>query len=97
MRARSIRSFARTWTVDLQGRNIRCNVISPGTIDTGIFVGVPKEVKDRFVSLIPMRRIGQPQEIAKAALFLASDDFSFSQEMKYLSTAALRKYRADYS
>lgn len=73
----AIRSFARTWTVDLQGRNIRVNVISPGTIDTGIFVGVPKEVKDRFVSLIPMGRIGQPQEIAKAALFLASDNSSF--------------------
>jgi NAD(P)-dependent dehydrogenase (short-subunit alcohol dehydrogenase family) len=73
----AIRSFSRTWTVDLQGRNIRVNVISPGTIDTGIFVGVPKEVKDRCVSLIPMGRIGQPQEIAKAALFLASDDSSF--------------------
>ena len=53
------------------------NVISPGTIDTGIFVGVPKKVKDQFVSLIPMGRIGQPQEIAKAALFLASDNSSF--------------------
>ena len=49
----------------------------PVTIDTGIFVGVAKDVKDRFVSLIPMGRIGQPQEIAKAALFLASDDSSF--------------------
>ena len=73
----AIRSFARTWTADLKGRNIRVNVISPGTIDTGIFVGVPKEVKDQFVSLIPMGRIGRPQEIAKAALFLASDDSSF--------------------
>jgi len=53
------------------------NVISPGTIDTGIFVGVPKEVKDQFVSIIPMGRIGQPHEIAAAALFLASDDSSF--------------------
>jgi NAD(P)-dependent dehydrogenase (short-subunit alcohol dehydrogenase family) len=73
----AIRSFARTWTVDLKARKIRVNVISPGTIDTGVFVGVPKEVKDQFVSLIPMGRIGQPQEIAKAALFLASDDSSF--------------------
>jgi NAD(P)-dependent dehydrogenase (short-subunit alcohol dehydrogenase family) len=47
-------------------------VLSPGTIDTGIFVGVPK-----FVSIIPMGRIGQPHEIAAAALFLASDDSSF--------------------
>jgi NAD(P)-dependent dehydrogenase (short-subunit alcohol dehydrogenase family) len=73
----AVRSFARTWTVDLKARNIRVNVISPGTIDTGIFVGVPKEVKDQFVSLIPMGRIGQPREIATAALFLASDDSSF--------------------
>jgi NAD(P)-dependent dehydrogenase (short-subunit alcohol dehydrogenase family) len=73
----AIRSFARTWTVDLKARKIRVNVISPGTVDTGVFVGVPKEVKDQFVSLIPMGRIGQPQEIAKAALFLASDDSSF--------------------
>jgi len=53
------------------------NVLSPGTIDTGVFVGVPQEVKDQFVSLIPMGRIGQPHEIATAALFLASDDSSF--------------------
>ena len=73
----AVRSFARTWTVDLKARNIRVNVLSPGTIDTGIFVGVPREVKDQFVSLIPMGRIGQPHEIATAALFLASDDSSF--------------------
>ena len=73
----AVRSFARTWTVDLKARNIRVNVLSPGTIDTGIFVGVPKEVKDQFVSLIPMGRIGLPREIATAALFLASDDSSF--------------------
>src|SRR6202047_2565622 len=73
----AIRSFARTWTSDLKDRKIRVNVISPGTIDTGIFVGVPKEEKDGFVTLIPMGRIGQPREIATAALFLASDDSSF--------------------
>jgi NAD(P)-dependent dehydrogenase (short-subunit alcohol dehydrogenase family) len=73
----AVRSFARTWTVDLKARKIRVNVISPGTIDTGVFVGVPKEVKDQFISLIPMGRIGEPREIATAALFLASDDSSF--------------------
>jgi NAD(P)-dependent dehydrogenase (short-subunit alcohol dehydrogenase family) len=73
----AVRSFARTWTLDLKARKIRVNVISPGTIDTGVFVGVPKEVKDQFVSLIPMGRIGEPREIATAALFLASDDSSF--------------------
>ncbi len=73
----AVRSFARTWTVDLKARKIRVNVLSPGTIDTGVFVGVPKEIKDQFVSLIPMGRIGQPHEIATVALFLASDDSSF--------------------
>jgi NAD(P)-dependent dehydrogenase (short-subunit alcohol dehydrogenase family) len=73
----AVRSFARTWTVDLKSRKIRVNVLSPGPIDTGVFVGVPAQVKDQFVSLIPMGRIGEPEEIAKAALFLASDDSSF--------------------
>ena len=73
----AIRSFARTWTVDLKARKIRVNVLSPGSIDTGVFVGVPKEVKDQFISLIPMGRIGESHEIATAALFLASDDSSF--------------------
>jgi NAD(P)-dependent dehydrogenase (short-subunit alcohol dehydrogenase family) len=73
----AVRSFARSWTNDLKARKIRVNVISPGTIDTGVFIGVPKEVKDQFVSLIPMGRIGEPREIATTALFLASDDSSF--------------------
>ncbi len=71
----AVRSFARTWTAELKGR-IRVNVISPGTIDTAIFDGA-QQLKDEFVSIIPMGRIGQPWEIATAALFLASDDSSF--------------------
>ena len=71
----AIRSFARTWTAELKGK-IRVNVISPGTIDTAIFDGA-QELKDGFVSIIPMGRIGKPGEIATAALFLASDDSSF--------------------
>lgn len=73
----AIRSFARTWTVELKAQKIRVNVLSPGTIDTGIFVGVSSEVKDSFASIIPMGRIGTSEEIAKVALFLASDDSSF--------------------
>jgi len=73
----AIRSFARSWTIDLKARKIRVNVLSPGTIDTAVFVGVPQEVRDQFVSLIPMGRIGRPEEIAKAALFLASDESSY--------------------
>jgi NAD(P)-dependent dehydrogenase (short-subunit alcohol dehydrogenase family) len=73
----AVRSFARTWTAELKGR-IRVNVISPGTIDTAIFDGTPQEMVDGFVSMIPMARMGQPREIAAAALFLASDDSSFA-------------------
>ena len=73
----AVRSFARTWTNDLKDRNIRVNVLSPGSIDTGVFVGVPKEVKDQFVAQIPMGRIGKSEEIATAALFLASSYSSF--------------------
>jgi NAD(P)-dependent dehydrogenase (short-subunit alcohol dehydrogenase family) len=73
----AIRSFARSWTVDLKGRNIRVNVISPGPIDTPILGPLPKEVMDGIASSVPMGRIGKSDEIAKPALFLASDDSSF--------------------
>lgn len=73
----SLRSFARTWTVDLKDRDIRVNVLSPGTIDTPILEGVPKEMLDDMVALIPRGTMGRPEEIATAALFLASSDSSF--------------------
>jgi NAD(P)-dependent dehydrogenase (short-subunit alcohol dehydrogenase family) len=73
----AVRSFARTWTLDLKDRNIRVNVISPGTIDTPILEGLPKAAVDYFVSLIPRGTMGRPEEIATAALFLASSDSSF--------------------
>jgi NAD(P)-dependent dehydrogenase (short-subunit alcohol dehydrogenase family) len=79
----AVRSFARTWTSDLKDRKIRVNVISPGPIDTPIFDGLtrtPEEreaVKAQFVSGVPLGRIGQADEIAKAAVFLASDDGSY--------------------
>jgi NAD(P)-dependent dehydrogenase (short-subunit alcohol dehydrogenase family) len=73
----AVRSFVRTWTMDLKSRNIRVNVLSPGTIDTPMLELVSQEAKDYFVSLIPRGSAGQPEEIATAALFLASDDSSF--------------------
>jgi NAD(P)-dependent dehydrogenase (short-subunit alcohol dehydrogenase family) len=73
----ALRSFVRTWTSDLKDRHIRSNVISPGPTDTPAIDGQPKEVIARIVSTIPMGRVGEPDEIAKAALFLASDDSSF--------------------
>jgi NAD(P)-dependent dehydrogenase (short-subunit alcohol dehydrogenase family) len=73
----AIRSFARTWTVELKARKIRVNVLSPGPIDTGIFDDLPKGAKEAFVALVPRGTIGRPEEIATAALFLASSDSSF--------------------
>lgn len=79
----AVRSFARSWTVDLKPRRIRVNAISPGPIDTPILdnLAATKEelgqLKTNLALGVPMGRMGQPDEIAKAALFLASDDSSF--------------------
>jgi NAD(P)-dependent dehydrogenase (short-subunit alcohol dehydrogenase family) len=73
----AVRSFARTWTVDLKARNIRVNVLSPGTIDTPALEGMPREKLDEFTSFIPRGTMGRPEEIATVALFLASSDSSF--------------------
>jgi len=73
----ALRSFVRTWTSDLKDRHIRSNVVSPGPTDTPIVDGQPEDAIARIVSTIPMGRMGDPDEIAKAVLFLASDDSSF--------------------
>ena len=73
----AVRSFARTWALELAPRGIRTNVISPGPIDTGVFAGASAEMKEAFIAQIPLGRIGQSHEIATTALFLASDDASF--------------------
>jgi NAD(P)-dependent dehydrogenase (short-subunit alcohol dehydrogenase family) len=73
----AIRSFARTWTADLKSRKIRVNVISPGPVETGVFDYLPSEAKAAFVATIPRGTIGQPDEVASVALFLASDESSF--------------------
>src|SRR5216684_361620 len=73
----ALRSFVRTWTTDLKDRHIRSNVISPGPTDTPVIYGLPAEVLARIVSTIPMGRMGDADEIAKVALFLASEDSSF--------------------
>ena len=72
----AVRSFARTWTVDLKKRNIRVNAISPSAIDTAIF-GEGPELRKWAASQVPWGRMGTPDELASAALFLASADSSF--------------------
>ena len=79
----AIRSFARTWTVELKHRKIRVNAISPGPIDTPGFNGLAQseeqieQLKTNIVSTVPMGRMGSPDEVAKAVSFLASDDSSY--------------------
>src|SRR6266481_3469986 len=79
----AIRSFARTWTTDLKSRHIRVNAISPGPIDTEglreLFGSSPtgQERLKSISSTVPLGRLGKPEEIAKAAVFLASEDSSF--------------------
>ncbi len=79
----AVRSFARTWTVDLKARKIRVNAISPGPINTpGLSgLGQTKEQSEQILTFlattVPLGRLGDPDEVAKVALFLASDDSSF--------------------
>jgi NAD(P)-dependent dehydrogenase (short-subunit alcohol dehydrogenase family) len=73
----AIRSFVRTWTTDLKDRRIRSNVVSPGPINTPLASRQSADVIERIVSTVPMGRMGEPEEVAKVALFLASDDSSF--------------------
>jgi NAD(P)-dependent dehydrogenase (short-subunit alcohol dehydrogenase family) len=74
----AIRSFARSWTSDLKARNIRVNVLSPGPVQTpGFDVFANDDVRNYMKSIVPLGRIGTAEEIAKAALFLASDDSSY--------------------
>lgn len=79
----AVRSFARSWTIELKGRNIRVNSISPGPIETPIFgkMGLSEAQMQDFgshvLAQVPMGRMGTGMEIAKTVLFLASDDSSY--------------------
>ncbi|MGA8080395.1 MAG: glucose 1-dehydrogenase, partial [Candidatus Nitrosopolaris sp.] len=75
----AIRSFARLWTVDLKHRKIRVNAISPGPTDTPVLRRLfeNEQMKTTLLNTIPLGRMGSPDEVAKAVLFLASDDSSF--------------------
>jgi len=80
----AVRNLARSWVLDLKGRAIRINTLSPGPIHTPGLVELAgpdttqqQGLLDHLSSQIPVGRIGQPEDVAKAAVFLASDDASF--------------------
>jgi NAD(P)-dependent dehydrogenase (short-subunit alcohol dehydrogenase family) len=79
----AVRSFARTWTTDLKDRRIRVNAVSPGSIDTPAARDllasseVGEKRKKMIADIVPLGRFGTPDEVAKAVVFLASDDSSY--------------------
>jgi NAD(P)-dependent dehydrogenase (short-subunit alcohol dehydrogenase family) len=79
----AVRSFARTWTTDLKARRIRVNAVSPGATDTpGLndllaSSGAGEERRKMIPNSVPLGRLGRPDEVAKAVVFLASDDSSY--------------------
>jgi NAD(P)-dependent dehydrogenase (short-subunit alcohol dehydrogenase family) len=79
----AVRSFARTWALELKDRKVRVNAVSPSPTDTPFWEkqGLTQEQLERFkarlVSTIPLGRLCNPSDVAKAVLFLASDDSSF--------------------
>ncbi len=85
----AVRSFARSWTSDLKARRIRVNAISPGPIDTPIFGSIfptkdaIEQFKAQMTASVPLGRMGAPEDVADAALFLATD------ESRYVAGAEL--------
>jgi NAD(P)-dependent dehydrogenase (short-subunit alcohol dehydrogenase family) len=80
----AVRSYARTWAAEFGDRGVRVNVLSPGPIDTDIIDGQaeyfgedPAALRASMSTLVPLGRLGRPEEIAAGALFLASDESSF--------------------
>ena len=79
-----MRSYARVWAAEFGGRGLRVNVLTPGPFDTSIIDGQagyfgedPTALRARMATHVPLGRLGRPEELAGAALFLASDDSTF--------------------
>lgn len=74
----AVRSFTRTWANELGPKGIRVNVVSPGPTDTAMMASASQGVRYALSSMIPLGRMGRPDEVAAAVLFLASEESSFT-------------------
>jgi NAD(P)-dependent dehydrogenase (short-subunit alcohol dehydrogenase family) len=91
----AVRSFARSWIVDLKGRGIRVNVLSPGHIDTpGLSALMTDEQRASALANVPVCRLGTPDDMGKVAVFLASDDSSYVNGIKLFADGGVAQYRA---
>jgi NAD(P)-dependent dehydrogenase (short-subunit alcohol dehydrogenase family) len=85
-------AWARAWLAELKDRDIRVNVLTPGQVATPVLEEVmDEEMKAQFESMIPRRRMGRPEEIARVALFLASDDSSYVNGMELVADGGSTK------
>ncbi|WP_432670321.1 SDR family NAD(P)-dependent oxidoreductase [Flavobacterium sp. SM2513] len=73
----ALRTLARVWAVELKTRKIRVNLVSPGPTETAMLTVLSQELQDAVVSPIPLGRAGQPDDVANAILFLASEDSNY--------------------
>jgi NAD(P)-dependent dehydrogenase (short-subunit alcohol dehydrogenase family) len=94
----AVRSFARSWMLELKGRRIRINVLSPGPIDTpGLSGLVPNAeqaagLKARLIEGVPLGRLGTPQEMANVAWFLASEQSSYVNGAELFADGGAAQY-----
>jgi NAD(P)-dependent dehydrogenase (short-subunit alcohol dehydrogenase family) len=89
----AVRSFARSWIVDLKGHAIRVNVLSPGHIDTpGLSNLMTDGQKADAVATVPLERLGTPDDLGKAAVFLASDDSSYVNGVEFFVDGGVAQY-----
>jgi NAD(P)-dependent dehydrogenase (short-subunit alcohol dehydrogenase family) len=89
----AVRSFARSWIIDLKGRGIRVNVLSPGHIDTpGLSALMTDEQKASVLANVPLGRLGTPEDMGRVAVFLASDDSGYVNGIELFADGGVAQY-----
>src|SRR5205807_682034 len=89
----AVRSFARSWILDLKGRGIRVNVLAPGhTVTPGLNRLVDANELAAMADTVPLARIGTPDDLGKAAVFLASDDSAYVDGVELMVDGGAAQY-----